>query len=240
MTQVAQATESAVRHPAGTNTVQTKLASEHNKQQSALITSTVLAEQNDASLVAGAESEVNEAFEVLVRRHQAKIRSVAWRFTRSREDVEDITQQACQKAFVHLPQFQVNSSFSPWLTRIAINEALMWSRKKRGWSEVSLEMLSASNETAKQLDPTDLASNPEQTCLELERKRIVSAAINKLAPGVRRAIQLRQLGELSIEETAALTGLSVATVKARLFRGRWKLRSISNRHLGSAQICAFE
>lgn len=235
MTQVGQARESFVSHSAGRNTLQTKLASEHKKQQGALFAPTVLAEQNEAALVAAADSRPNEVFEVLVRRHQAKILCTAWRFTRNREDAEDIMQQTFQKAFVHLRQFEGNSSFSTWLTRIAINEALMWSRRKRGSSEVSLDVLNENNETARQLDPADKAPNPEETCLHLERKRIVATAINKLAPKMRKAIQLRQLGELSIQETAGLMGLSIGTVKARLFHGRSKLRAILKRSVGSDQ-----
>jgi RNA polymerase sigma-70 factor (ECF subfamily) len=76
---------------------------------------------------------------VLVRRHQARILSAAWRFTRNREDAEDIVQQSFQKAFVHLQQFEGNSSFSTWLTRVAVNEAPMWLRSKRTSSEVAIE-----------------------------------------------------------------------------------------------------
>lgn len=229
MAQVGQASESSVRHSARGNTVQTKLPDNHNK---ALFPPSALAEQNNALLVAAAQRGVNEAFEVLVRRHQAKILCVAWRFTRNREDAEDITQQTLQKAFVHLRRFQGNSSFSTWLTRIAINEALMWARRKRASHEVSPDALNVNNETAAKLDPTDLAPNPEETCLRLERKRIVATAINKLTPKVRTAIQLQQLGELSIRETAGLMGLSIGTVKARVFHGRSKLRATLKRYVG--------
>lgn len=235
MTEVGRARESSVRHSAGRNIVQTKLASKPNKQQRALFAPSVLAEQNNAVLVAAAQRGVSEAFGVLVRRHQAKILCVAWRFTRNREDAEDITQQTLQKAFIHLRRFQGNSSFSTWLTRIAINEALMWARRKRASPEVSPDALNANNETSTQLDPTDLAANPEEICLHLERKRIVATAINSLTPKIRTAIQLQQLGELSIRETAGLMGLSIGTVKARVFHGRSKLRAILQRHIGSDQ-----
>ncbi len=195
---------------------------------------TDLAEQNDAALVAAAAAGAgDQAFEILVRRHQARIQRVAWRFTRNREDAEDIAQQAFQKAFVHLRQFEGNSSFSTWLTRIAINEALMWTRRKRSSPEMSLEAPTMGNELAPMLNPPDTALNPEEACVELERKRIVSAAIGRLTPKVRTAVQLRQIGELSIQEMAEVMDLSVGAVKARLFHGRRKLRSMLKRYVGS-------
>jgi RNA polymerase sigma-70 factor (ECF subfamily) len=193
----------------------------------------ILGEEDDATLVAAAESGRSEAFEILVRRHQAKILSVALRFTRNYEDAEDIAQQTFQKAFIHLRQFEGNSSFSTWLTRIAMNEALMWLRRKRRSAEVPLEKPNVENETVLKLDPPDPAPNPEETCLQLERKRIVSAAVNKLAPTVRAAIELRELAEVSTRETARLLDTSIAAVKARLFHGRRKLRDRLKHYVGS-------
>ena len=238
MTQIAQPRKSSLRHLTRRNAAparQTKPASKHDQQQGALIAPTVLADQNDAALAA-VDSGADEAFEILVRRHQARILSVAWRFTHNREDAEDISQQTFHKAFVHLRQFKGNSSFSTWLTRIAINEALMWSRRKRASSERSPDVLNANSETATRLDPTDLAQNPEEACLHLERKRIVATAIDNLTPKIRTAVQLRQLSELSIRETAGLMGLSIGTVKARLFHGRSKLRAMLKRYVGSDQL----
>jgi RNA polymerase sigma-70 factor (ECF subfamily) len=84
------------------------------------------------------------------------------------------------------------------------------------------------SETALALDPPDSGLNPEETCLQLARKRIVVAAINKLTPTLRTAMKLRALRDLSTQETAGILGLSVGTVKARLFHGRGKLRAMLN------------
>jgi RNA polymerase sigma-70 factor (ECF subfamily) len=214
--------------------VHTKLVSQLDEPEEVLVAS-LLAEQDDAALVAAAKDRSSEAFEILVRRHQAKILYAALRFVRNYEDAEDIAQQTFQKAFVHLWQFEGNSSFSTWLTRIAINEALMWLRRDRGLSEAPLEKPNIKNETVLTVDPPDSAPSPEQTCLQLERKRIVSAAINNLTPALRTAIELRELGQLSIEETAGMLGLSVGTVKARLFHGRRKVRAMLKQYVGSAR-----
>jgi RNA polymerase sigma-70 factor (ECF subfamily) len=178
----------------------------------------------DAFLVAAAKARDTRAFELLVERHQRKIFSMAQCITRNREDAEDVVQQSFQKAFIHLRKFQGNSLFHTWLTRIAINEALMLLRRKRGSREVPIEESNTKSENALPLEFPDSAPNPEASCLDREQEQILSAAMNKLRPGVRKAIELRELGELSTRETALVMGLSVAAVKGRVFHGRRKLR----------------
>ncbi len=82
-------------------------------------------QDEEAALVLAAKRGDGQAFEILIERYQKRILAVARRFTRIREDAEDVVQQSLQKAFVHLHKFEGKSSFSTWLTRIAINEALM-------------------------------------------------------------------------------------------------------------------
>jgi len=235
MSQMAQAEGYRVRDAIVRNTVRTRPARRHDTQRDVPPALSVLAEQDDAQLVAAARSGVNDAFEVLVRRHQAKILSVAWRFTRNHEDAEDIAQQAFHKAFLHIRQFQGNSSFSTWLTRIAMNEGLMWLRRKRASAEMSLEALSASVDPSMQVDPADCAPNPEEACLQLETQRIVSTAMSSLSSKLLKAIQLRELAEMSTAETAGVLRLSVGTIKARVFHGRKKLREILKRQIGTTR-----
>jgi RNA polymerase sigma-70 factor (ECF subfamily) len=187
----------------------------------------------EGALVAAAKREDSLAFEILVGRYRQRILNIAFRYTRNREDAEDIVQQSFQKAFVHLRQFEGNSSFSTWLTRIAINEALMWLRRKRVSSEMPIQESDKNNETTQALDFPDSGPNPEDGCLQRERQQILSAAINELTPGMRTAIELRELGELSTEETARVMGLSVGAVKSRVFHGRRKLREVLQRYIES-------
>jgi RNA polymerase sigma-70 factor (ECF subfamily) len=193
-----------------------------------------LAAKEDVALVAGAKTGDTRAFELLVERHEGKIFSLAHRMTRNREDAEDVVQQSFQKAFIHLKSFEGESSFSTWLTRIAINEALMLLRKKRGTREVILES-KTEGETALPLDIPDAGPSPEDSCLQREQERILSAAVNELTPGMRKAIELRELGELSTGETARVMGLSVGAVKARIFHGRRKLRQTLKRYAESTR-----
>jgi RNA polymerase sigma-70 factor (ECF subfamily) len=212
--------------------VPAKLVNKFHKRAAAIPPLRILAEEDDATLVTAVKCGNTEAFEILVRRYQARILSVAWRFTRNREDAEDVTQQAFQKAFVHFRQFEGNSSFSTWLTRIAMNEALMWLRRKRALLEVPIEESgTTTDESALQLDFPDSGPSPEDSCLQRERERILAAAINELRPGMRAAIHLRGIGELSTEETARVMGLSVESVKGRVFHARKKLRERLTRYI---------
>ena len=195
-----------------------------------------LAGREDVALVAGAKTGDARAFELLVQRHEAKIFSLAQRMTRNREDAEDVVQQSLQKAFIHLRKFQGESLFSTWLTRIAINEALMLLRRRRGTREVPIVESTAEGETAVPLDIPDSGPSPEDSCLQREQERILSAAVNELNPGMRRAIELRELGELSTGETAQAMGLSEGAVKARVFHGRKKLRQTLKRYVESTRM----
>ena len=182
-----------------------------------------LAGTGDLALVAAAKSGSGHAFDVLVERHAQRILGVAQRVTRSREDAEDVVQQSFQKAFVHLQEFEGRSSFSTWLTRIAINEALMCLRTNRRARAVSINELSTGEESALALQIPDLGASPERSCSQQERERILSFAITQLTPGIRTAIQLVELDERSLKESAQMMGVSVATAKSRVFRGRRKL-----------------
>jgi RNA polymerase sigma-70 factor, ECF subfamily len=171
------------------------------------------------------------AFGILFERYQPKIFAVALRYTRVSEDAEDIVQQTFQKAFIHLHAFAGKSSFSTWLTRIAINEALMLLRRGRTLREVPIDDSSENETFTRGLEIPDSGLNPEANYLKREETEALSAAVNKLKVELRTAIELRELAELSTRETARRMGVSVGTVKARIFHGRRTLRK-TLLHLG--------
>jgi RNA polymerase sigma factor (sigma-70 family) len=177
----------------------------------------------EEKLVAAAKGGDQVAFESLFNRHQRKIFMLAFRYTRVREDAEDIVQQTFEKAFVHLQKFEGKSSLSTWLTRIAINQALMLLRSRRGLREVLIDDLSGDEEAKPALVLADASPDPEASYLQREKTQILSVAIRQLRPGMRKAIELRELGELSIRDTAAHMGVSIGAVKARVFHARRKL-----------------
>jgi Sigma-70 region 2/Catalase len=102
-------------------TVSPQAVNAQNKRPPSIPLVLASADEGDAALVAASQSGDGHAFEALVERHQSRIRAIAWRFARVTEDTEDIAQQTFQKAFLHLNRFEGRSSFSTWLTRIAIN-----------------------------------------------------------------------------------------------------------------------
>jgi RNA polymerase sigma-70 factor, ECF subfamily len=179
----------------------------------------------EGTLVVAAKKGDEQAFEILVKRYRRRMLAVALRLTRVREDAEDVAQQSFQKAFVHLHRFEGKSSFSTWLTRITVNEALMLLRRGRKHREVSID--EDSLDVKGDAPPLEIPApdpDPEASYLQREEARIVSEAIDKLRPRVRKVIELRDLRELSTEETARCMGLSVNATKSSVLRGRRKLR----------------
>jgi|HubBroStandDraft_6_1064221.scaffolds.fasta_scaffold64664_2 RNA polymerase sigma factor (sigma-70 family) len=177
----------------------------------------------DEQLVAAAKRGDELAFESLFRRYQRRIFALAFRYMRVREDAEDIVQQTFYNAFIHLHQFEWRSSFSTWATRIAINQALMMLRKRRALHEVPIDDLNNDEGRTSVLEPVDASPDPEANYLQGEKARILSSAMRRLRPGTRRAFELKELGELSARETAGHMGVSVATIKTRVFRARREL-----------------
>lgn len=180
----------------------------------------------DEDLVAAAKSGDEPAFETLFKRYQSRIFALALRYTRVREDAEDVVQQTFLKAFVHLHRFEGKASFCTWLTRIAINEALMLLRRGHALRLVALDDSSEDESATSGLQIPDSGPGPEMSYLQREGAQVLCAAIDELKPRTRTAIELRELAELSTQETARRMGLSAAGVKARVFHGRRKLRKI--------------
>jgi RNA polymerase sigma-70 factor, ECF subfamily len=187
--------------------------------------------KNDSSLVDAAKQGDRVAFEILVERHERAIFFRALRVTGNHEDAEDVVQQSFQKAFVHLKDFEGRSSFGTWLTRIALNEALMLRRKCWKWREVPMEEPSAGEETSCVVEIADSGPDPEHRYSQQEWRRLLFAAINELKPGMRSALHSCDLDERSIGETARILGLSAGAVKSRINRARKVLRNKLNRQI---------
>ena len=220
--------------PRRNRTASHKFITNIGNQEAVIASGYSLSEKGDMTLVAAAKKKDLQAFEILVERHARRVFFAARRMAHTREDAEDVVQQSFQKAFVHLDQFEGKSSFSTWLTRIAINEALILLRKSRGLREVLINDSNEGEETSFVLEIPDSGPSPEDNYSQRERQRILFSALNELPHGMRRAIQLRELGERSTEETARIMGISAAAVKARVFHGRRKLRERLRRYFGSA------
>jgi RNA polymerase sigma-70 factor, ECF subfamily len=180
--------------------------------------------REEYALLVAARRGNSAAFEILCKQSANMVFRVARRMMRNNEDAEDVLQEAFKQAFIHLKTFNGDSRFSTWLSRIAINAALMKLRKKHRLWEISLDESPETGESSSRLEIEDQGLNPEQLYAQKERQRILSEAMNELTPGTRKVIELRELDERSGEETARIMGISVSAVKARVFHGRKKLR----------------
>ena len=188
-----------------------------------------IAREDEHLLVAAAKRGDMHAFEELVSRYEAKIFRLAMNITRNREDAEDAMQDAFLKSYAHLKDFQGDSRFYTWLVRIAANEALMRLRKRRP-SQFSLDEPVESDEDLLPRELEDWGPSPEQRFAQTEMHEILGEAIGKLEPDFRVVFTLRDIEELSTEETAKMLGISIPAVKSRLLRARLKLRQKLDRY----------
>jgi RNA polymerase sigma-70 factor (ECF subfamily) len=188
-----------------------------------------IAREDEHELVAAAKSGDVTAFEELVSRYERKIFRLTMNITRNREDAEDAMQDAFLKSYSHLKTFQGDSRFYTWLVRIAANEALMRLRKRRP-NQFSLDEPIEGDEDLMPRELQDWGPGPEQRFAQTEMREILSGVIEELEPDYRIVFVLRDIEELSTEETAASLGISIPAVKSRLLRARLKLREKLNRY----------
>ena len=207
-------------------------------------------ELNDAATVGGSFTTSEEAtllasagdpaaFECLVMPHWGALLCVTQRILRNRADAEDAVQSAFLDAFRNLNGFHGRSRFSSWLTRIAMNAALMRLRVSRRKRETSLDEVTETDEARARFHPAETRLNPEQEYLLKESRVLLAKRLKKLGPLYVEVLNLHNVQELSAKEAARILDLPVGTVKARLHRARSKLTRqvqaivIRRRHRGS-------
>jgi RNA polymerase sigma-70 factor (ECF subfamily) len=178
---------------------------------------------SEEQLIAAAKTGRRAPFGELCERHIKRVSYVTRRIIRNREDAEDAAQECFLSAFVHLKDFDGRSQFATWLTRIAINAALMKLRKNRRAQEVPIDEPNPSSEPVAQREFRDGTPDPEESCSLRERKQIVVSAISGLRPRARNVVELIHLQGHSIRETAQILGISTAAVKTRMFHAKIKL-----------------
>jgi RNA polymerase sigma-70 factor (ECF subfamily) len=181
---------------------------------------------SEEQLIAAAKTGSRAPFGELCERHAKKVFRVIYRIRRNREDAEDAAQECLLNAFVHLKDFDGRSQFATWLTRIAINAALMKLRKNRGAREVPMDEPNRSFESVAQKEFRDDAPDPEESCSLGERRRIVKSAISALRPRARKVVELFHIQEHSIRETAQILGISTGAAKARIFHAKIALHRV--------------
>ena len=179
---------------------------------------------DEAALVARAQNGDTEAFSELVQHYDRRVFRMAKQITQNDEDAEDVLQESFLKAYTHLGDFHGNSKFYTWVVRIAVNEALMKLRKRRSDRTTPLDepIDTGEDEVIREIAVWD--ENPEQQYSRDELGGILDEAVQSLAPLYRTVFVLRDIEELSIEETAQALNISISAVKSRLLRARLQLR----------------
>ena len=215
-------------------------ASSYELKDVAIVAPLFITDQ-EATLLASARAGDSAAFECLVMPHWEALLRVTQRILRNREDAEDAVQTAFLDAFRNLNGFHGHSQFSSWLTRIAMNAALMRLRVSRRKRETSLEDVTETGDARARFHLADSRRNPEQEYLSEEGRVVLERGLKKLRPIYAEVLHLRNMEELSTKETARMLDLPVGTVKARLHRARTKLaRHVQSivtrkRHRGSVR-----
>ena len=180
---------------------------------------------DEGDLITRAKAGDDTAFTELLIRYERKIYRLAKNITQNDEDAEDVMQEAFLKAYSHLDSFQGNSKFYTWIVRIAVNESLMMKLRKR--KSDKLVSLDEQIDTGEDMVPREIAvweDNPEAQYSQEELRGILDKSVESLAPIFRSVFVLRDIEDLSTEETAEALGISIPAVKSRLLRARLQLR----------------
>ena len=189
----------------------------------------------DTYLVAATKDGDHQAYAELCRRHSPQIFRTVLRITGNRADAEDTLQEALLKAYIQIRGFEGRSAFSSWLTRIAINSALMLLRKKRSQPVFSFESRSETDDF-RLPEPMETSHNPEESCILNALENECVRAIRHLSPTLQVVVQIRYREDASVAQIAKMLDISESAVKSRLLRARAKIRE----RLGKGDICLVE
>jgi RNA polymerase sigma-70 factor (ECF subfamily) len=197
----------------------------------------VAASASDEALVERARQKDVAAFEELVGRYEDKLYRLAMRFVRNETDAQEILQDAFLSAWRNLPAFEGRSQFGSWMYRVTVNAALMLLRSRNRHPEVTVDDIepTALNEAVAQSGQMmganpDWSQRPDDQLQSEELRRHIQGSVDALPDGLRTVFLLRDVEELSTEDTADLLGLSVPAVKTRLHRARLALREAIGRY----------
>lgn len=191
---------------------------------------------DDGELVERARNRDGDAVRLIMQRHNRRLYRVARSVLNDEAEAEDVVQETYVRAFTHLDAFRGEAQLSTWLTRIALNEALGRLRRRR--TTIGLKDIDSINDQGEArviyLPSARQDSDPEAAAARAEVRRLLEQAVDQLPDLFRTVFVLRDIEEMSIEETAAHLGLRPETVKTRLHRARRLLRQSLDRTLSSA------
>lgn len=194
--------------------------------------STPFAETMDDELVCMAQQGQQAAFSELTRRNYSSSFKLALSILRDRQEAEDEVQNAYWKAYQHIGQFQQDSKFSTWMTRIVVNQCLMRLRQTRRAKFLFLDD-TLIGEDRGTLELVDQGDTPEKQVGSKEISELLQREIRRIPPLLRNVFVLRDVKELPMTEVADQLGISVAAAKSRLLRARLELRNRMGKHCGA-------
>lgn len=204
--------------------------------QTATVAETGLERLDDWTLVERARNRDEAAVRLIMQRYNRRLYRVARSVLGDEAEAEDVVQETYVRAFTHLDGFRGEAQLSTWLTRIALNDAL--SRLRRRRHTVGLKDIDAIDDQGEArviyLPSARQDSDPEIAAARAEVRRQLERAMDQLPDPFRMVFVLRDIEEMSTEETAAHLGLRPETVKTRLHRARRLLRQSLDSVLSSA------
>lgn len=183
------------------------------------------AQAEDTKLVSAAQKGDAKAFEELVARHRDKIYARAFSMMRNEDDAIDLSQEAWVKGWQRLVQFQGDSSFATWMTRIVINLCLDQLRKQKRQRSESIEQMDEESGGVERHMPV-ITPNPTERLERSELRQRIDRALGQLSHEHRTVIVLHEFEELEYKEIAKRMGCSIGTVMSRLFYARRRMASL--------------
>jgi RNA polymerase sigma-70 factor (ECF subfamily) len=181
--------------------------------------------RSDEQLVRAAQKGDMRAFEELVARHRDKIYARAFSMMRSEDEALDLSQEAWVKGWQRLKQFQGESSFVTWMTRIVINLCLDQLRKQKRQRSESIDLLAEESGGVERQMPI-VTVNPTEGLERLELRQRIDKALAQLSYEHRTVLILHEFEELEYKEIAKRMQCSIGTVMSRLFYARRKMANL--------------
>lgn len=184
--------------------------------------------ESDSALVEGILAGDAFAFARMMRQHNRRLFRVARSILSDDAEAEDALQDSYIEAHRALRGFRGESRLSTWLTRIVVNQALAHRRTRRSSGDAAPDL-----DTLPDLGSAEIVQTPETQAMRAELRHIIESSIDHLPEAHRTVFMLRAVEGLSVDETAAVLGISAGNTKVRFLRARAQLRETLGQHLGT-------
>ena len=181
-------------------------------------------EISDAAVVAQVLAGDKDAYRRLVERHTRSIYGVAYRMTGNEQDAEEILQETFLRAYKSLRSFELRSSFSTWLYRIAVNRCLDFLKAKKMTDAYQISEEPGGEENEKEIQVATSNPGPDRLLLSAEARQKIGHAISLLTPAERVAFTMRHMEGKSIEEISKTLNVRTSAAKNSIFRAVQKIR----------------